>query len=100
MTFAPVQFSLHTVHARDPVSKVNTALKLLYSTRKGTMPLARDFGINLTFLDRPSQVAQSLMTAELVEQTARFIPQARVDSVTFQPSEDGLMIPKVVITLV
>lgn len=98
MTFAPIQLYLSNLHLDDPVSRLDTSLRLLYTTRVGTMPLARDFGLNMDFLDRPMEVAKSLFAAEIVEQTAKFIPEVRVQVVTFTMGRDGQLIPKVVIT--
>lgn len=97
MIFAPIQLDLSSLHLDDPVSKLDTSLQLLYTTRVGTMPLARDFGLSMDFLDRPMEVAKSLFAAEIVAQTAKFIPEVRVQAVTFTTGQDGQLIPKVVI---
>lgn len=100
MTFAPVQLDLSNLHLDEPVSRLDTSLRLLYTTRVGTMPLAREFGLNMDFLDRPMEVAKSLFAAEIVAQTARFLPEVRVQAVTFTMGRDGQLTPKVVITSV
>ncbi len=100
MTFAPIEFELHTLHTGDIVAQLDSYLKLLYSTRVGTMPLARDFGLNMDFLDRPSEVAKSLFVAEIVEKTSKFVPEVKVQQVSFTKGELGELIPKVVITSV
>lgn len=100
MIVSPIQFTLDTLYSQDIVSRVNTSLALLYTTRVGTMPLSRDFGLDFSFLDKPTEVAKSMLVAELCEKTARFVPEARVKEVTFSPAEPGVLVPKVVITLV
>lgn len=100
MTFAPIQLDLSNLHLNEPVSRLDTSLRLLYTTRVGTMPLSPEFGLSMEFLDRPMEVAKSLFTAEVVAATAKFIPEVRVQAVTFTMGRDGQLIPKVVITSV
>lgn len=46
----------------------------------------------------PSETAKSLYVAEITEKIARFIPELRVESVSWVASPAGTLIPKVVIT--
>ena len=71
--------------------------------RNGRMPVVRDrVGLMqqkaMDFLDMPSETAKSLYTAEITEKIARFIPELRVESVSWEASPAGTLIPKVVIT--
>ena len=62
------------------------------------MPLDREFGIKMDFLDRPPEVARSLFTAEVTKKVAMFIPQVRVREVKWAKLDGGKMVKKVVIT--
>lgn len=53
------------------------------------MPLDREFGINMDFVDMPPEVAKSLYTAEITKKTAQFIPEVRVQSVQWTPWRRG-----------
>ena len=73
-------------------------LALLLSTREGTMPLDRAFGLNMDFVDMPPEAAKSLYTAEVTEKVSKFIPEVRVQEVTWTGGNTGKLFPKVVIT--
>lgn len=91
-------FHLEYTFAGDRVKELNRKLSLLITTPLGTMPMEREFGVTQDFLDRPSEAAKALFTAELTEKVARFIPEVRVASVQWVDGDRGQIIPKVVIT--
>lgn len=71
---------------------------VLMSVRKGSIPINRDFGINMDILSEPvSDLATDLM-AELLEQFEKYIPELKVVSVEISDLNDQGMI-KPVITL-
>lgn len=79
-------------------AKLDRQLALLLSTPAGTMPLDREFGINMDFLDMPPETAKSLYTAEVTKKINQFIPAVRVQEVTWTWNNNGTFSPKVVIT--
>lgn len=92
------EFHLEYTFASDALAELNRRITLLLTTPVGTMPLDREFGTDWTFLDMPSEAAKSLFAAEVAEKIQTFIPEVRVDEVQWTVSEDGALIPKVVIT--
>ena len=98
MNISPFDFQLQFTFAHDAMAELDRKLALLYSTREGTMPLDREFGINMDFVDMPPEVAKSLYTAEITKKTAQFIPEVRVQSVQWTHGGEGVFYPKVVIT--
>lgn len=98
MNISPFDFQLQFTFANDAMAELDRKLALLYSTREGTMPLDREFGINMDFVDMPPEVAKSLYTAEITKKTAQFIPEVRVQSVQWTHGGEGVFYPKVVIT--
>lgn len=58
MNISPFDFQLQFTFANDAMAELDRKLALLYSTREGTMPLDREFGINMDFVDLPPEVAQ------------------------------------------
>lgn len=91
-------FQIEYTATEATVAELDSRLSLLLSTREGTMPLDREFGLNMDFLDMPPETAKSLYTAEVTKKVAKFIPEARVKSVTWTSDGAGKIIPKVVIT--
>ena len=91
-------FQLEYTFTADWLAELDRQLALLLSTREGTMPLDRAFGLNMDFVDMPPEVAKSLYTAEVTEKVAKFIPTVRVQEVTWSSGGQGNLIAKVVIT--
>ncbi len=84
----------------DEAADISRCLALLYSTPKGTMPMAREFGLDKSFLDLPASTAKSLLAAEIVKQTAAFEPRVTVTGVTWEADESGHISAKVAIASV
>ena len=91
-------FKLEYTFAADWLAELDRQLALLLSTREGTMPLDRTFGINMDFLDLPIEAAKSLYAAEVTEKVSKFIPEVRVQEITWTSNHSGQLSPKVVIT--
>ncbi|MCI2105397.1 MAG: hypothetical protein LKK00_01570 [Intestinimonas sp.] len=91
-------FKLEYTFTGDWLAELDRQISLLLSTRAGTMPLDRKFGIDMDFLDRPPEIAKSLYTAEVTKKVAAFIPTVRVQEITWTLTESGKLNPKVVIT--
>ena len=73
-------------------------LKTLYSTRKGSQPLDRNFGLDWGFIDKPLPVAQQEYAFEVIKKTREYESRVRVKEVTYEFDEsNGKMKP--VITL-
>lgn len=78
--------------------ELDSRLSLLLTTREGAMPLDREFGIAMDFLDMPPETAKSLYTAEVTQKVAKFIPEVRVKEIQWSHGETGALCAKVVIT--
>jgi len=79
-------------------------VRTIIGTRKGTVPLDRDFGLDWSFVDKPINVAQALVSAEIAKQVRKYEPRARIISISLVEdltgALDGKMIPKVTIGVV
>ena len=93
-------FQLEFLFDDNKAASLDRQLALLLSTREGSMPLDREFGISMDFIDRPPEVAKSLYTAEVTKKVARFIPSVRVKEVVWTGGGSGKLTHKVVITSV
>lgn len=87
-------------------SPVNTTqeiiqnVRTIISTRKGTVPLDRNFGLDWGFVDQPLAVSQAMLSAEVIQQVKKYEPRATVIRVGFDPTSnaaDGQLMPVVVI---
>ena len=82
----------------DEAEELVRQAEVLMSTRKGSIPLDRNFGIDMDILSEPiSELATDLMS-ELSEQFEEYIPEVKVVSVEISDLNDLGMI-KPVITL-
>lgn len=81
----------------DPVASVLQNIAIILSTRQGSVPLYREFGLPMRFLDKPTPVAKPLMVAEIKAAIDEFEPRAEFIRVTFQEdaSTPGKLIPAV-----
>ena len=93
-------FQIEYTFSDDKLAELDRSLRLLLSTRAGTIPLNRGFGLSMEFIDMPPETAKSLYTAEVSEKVTKFIPEVRVKSVSWDKGPGGNMKSKVVITSV
>lgn len=82
---------------KDTVNAVLQNIAVILSTPKGSVPLYRDFGLDMSILDRPAPVAEVLIVAEVTQAIHRWEPRAVVRNVypRLDPSIPGKMTPLV-----
>lgn len=98
MNTSPYNFELDFMLIDRPVDELRRKLSFLLTTQQGTLPFDREFGLDLSFLDRPAEAARSLFTAEVAAKVAQFVPEVRVKAVEWLSVDGGSVYPKVVIT--
>lgn len=74
---------------------ITRQLKVLYGTRKGEQALDRNFGIDWSFLDQPMEVAKALLSAEIITQTAQYVPRIAVSAINFTSDLNGNLTPTI-----
>lgn len=79
--------------------EVERNVRTVLSTPVGTCPLYRDFGISLTALDEPLDVAQNILAVEIIDAVEKWEPRVRVTRVSVEPDANGSLTTKVVIAL-
>lgn len=80
--------------------KVKERLKLLFTTRVGTVVLDRDFGLDMNFIDKPLPIARQLYTIDVIQKIKRYEPDLKIESVTFNFDKSDItkLIPIIKIT--
>lgn len=98
--------SLNSVIDFAPSSEVAEILqniRTILSTRKGTVPLDREFGLSWGHLDKPHSIAKSLMKVEVIDAINKYEPRASVIAVEFDESAEdamvGLLKPRVIVSI-
>lgn len=72
-------------------------LNFLYSTRAGTCPGDRNFGLEQAFESCPANVAKNLFALEVIEKTEAYEGRAEILNIEYTQSEDGNLTPKITI---
>ena len=94
----PISFAPGTL-----VAEVLQNVRTILATRKGTVPLDRDFGLEWEHVDKPIHIAQALIQAEIIEAVERWEPRAAIDKIEFgkesEEAMDGLLNPIVTLSI-
>lgn len=84
------------LNTSNTVTEVLQNVATILSTRKGSVPLLRDFGLSQDFLDRPIEVAKTMIFAEVKEAIDLYEPRAEIVEMTFESdAQTGRLIPVV-----
>ena len=81
----------------DTVTSVLQNIAIILTTRKGTVPPCRAFGLSHEFLDKPTPAAKMMLRVEIREAIERWEPRARFVGVTFEEDvlQPGRSVPTV-----
>jgi phage baseplate assembly protein W len=76
-------------------------LNTIFTTPEGSVPLDREFGINMDFLDLPISQAQGKFTIEVTRKIKKYEPRVKVKKVIFTNDQlNGRTAAKVVLAFV
>lgn len=77
------------------VNSVLQNVAVILATRKGSVPLYRDFGLPWDFVDKPAPVAKAMMVAPVREAIERWEPRATyIDmDIVEDPAKPGTLCP-------
>lgn len=94
---AGIQFGL------DTVAEILQNVRTIITTQRGSVPLDREFGVEMLFLDSPTPTAQALLTADVVESVEKYEPRVTVSEVSFIDDQvaamNGRLFPSVKIKI-
>ena len=75
-------------------------IAMILTTAKGSVPLDRNFGIDMSALDLPIEMAQNICTAKIIEAIQDYEPRVKVTKVTYEKDHlTGSLKPKVMVVL-
>ena len=85
----------------DQTRRVLSNVATILATPKGSVPLYREFGLDMRFLDKPEPVARSMMIGPVREAVERWEPRAEVVDVNpaADPAVPGRLVPSVEIEI-
>jgi len=73
------------------VAEILQNVRMILSTAKGSVPLDREFGLSITFIDRPMPEAMAEFRGEAITEVQRLEPRVKVVSVEFKERPDDAM---------
>lgn len=80
----------------EEFADVKRCLETLCSIRAGSQPLDRNLGIDYDgIIGYPLNVAQNMLSLEIIEKVNTYEPRVEVESVTFKANTDGQLKPHI-----
>lgn len=90
--------ALQPESAEEEIGQNLTALAL---TPRGSVPLMRDMGMDMRYIDLPAELAANLFESELVMTADEYEERAEITAVTFRTEDGGqTLIPIVEVEIV
>ncbi|MBQ6772554.1 MAG: GPW/gp25 family protein [Synergistaceae bacterium] len=65
----------------------------IFLTSKYSVPLDREFGLNMTLVDKPQSIVKALLINEITESLERYEPRIKVTGIEFTGNADGYTKP-------
>jgi GPW/gp25 family protein len=85
---------------RSTEEEVIQNVRTILTTRRGSVPLDRDFGMDTSIIDQPVNRIRALLTTDIIETVERYEPRAEVKAVDFTgDGEDGIVGPHVKVVI-
>lgn len=86
----------------DKTASILQNIAIILRTRRGTVPLYREFGLSQAILDRPASVVRPLLLRDIKEAVEQFEPRARIVNVSLEedPGSPGKINPTVEVDII
>lgn len=82
------------------VEEILQNVAMIISTPQFSVPLDRGLGLAQRFIDKPIQIAQTILVSEVLDAVEQYEPRARVENVTFELGDTpGALIPVVEVNI-
>lgn len=83
----------------DTVKSIIQNIALLLNTKQGTIPMYRDFGLPMEFIDKPTDTAETIAILEISEALEKYEPRAALKNLNLVKSKDGKTVIIVEVTV-
>ncbi|MBD5640943.1 MAG: GPW/gp25 family protein [Desulfovibrio sp.] len=76
-------------------------IRMLLATRKGSLPLDRDYGLTWEYVDLPMPEAMPYMISEIAVQLEKYVPRIKVRDIVFKSDDpvEGILQPTVTVEI-
>lgn len=81
------------------IEEILQNVRTIISTVKYSVPLDRDFGIDASYVDKPTAKAQAMISSEIIRAVREYEPRATVSSISFTADTDGKLTPKLEVAI-
>lgn len=82
----------------DNEKEIIQNLKVLFSTPQGTVPFDRAFGIDISIIDEPINIAEGLLLVEYIDKARIYEPRVNITEISILRNvNSGILYPQVVI---
>ena len=71
------------------VTSIAQQIRTLLNTRKGSVPLDRDFGISWDCIDQPIPEARQLLVSEVAQALKTYVPSVTLKSIEFSALDNN-----------
>lgn len=78
-----------TLCENDTLKSILQNVYLILATRINTVPMYREFGLPMAFIDKPVLAAETISAAEIRDALAEFEPRAKFVDVSYEYSAHG-----------
>ncbi len=89
-----VNFAPETV-----VEEILQNVRTIISTTISSVPLDRDFGIDASYVDKPTAKAQAMLSSDIIRAVRTYEPRATISSISFTADIDGKLTPNVEVAI-
>lgn len=92
----------HIVVGATGLTGLAQEIRTVLATRKGSVPLDREFGLDWSVIDCPVQSFKSRYVADVSQQVERYVPRVKVLKVQFIAGTDaieGILHPVVTVSI-
>lgn len=79
----------------DTVRSILQNIGIILRTCQQSVPLYREFGLPMRFVDRPMTAALPTLIVEVREAIQRYEPRAEILSINVTQDQTGVMVPEV-----
>lgn len=92
----------YTLWPSSVAEEVAQNILTLLRTEKYSVPLHRELGMKMEYVDAPIIAAQAMIRSDLFEMIPKYEPRVKVERIRFYRAEENLstLIPKVEVSLI
>lgn len=81
----------YTLCEKDEIKSILQDIALILRTKRGTVPMYRDFGLPMAFVGMPLPAAEAMAAQEVYDAIESFEPRVKMNDISLSATESGAM---------